>query len=451
MLWALDYFRYYHHGRQTLVLTDHGPLKWLMTTSNLGNALLARYALRLQAYMPFITIDYKPGRINSVPDTLSRLPVDMDSDKLEETDEVIIPDELYIHQLAVAERERFEEQSESEGEPQAWNRLLLDHCATSDFMEKVRAEQRAHPGMKAVYDFITDAPEASEIPPAVLEECEANQSKWRVADDILRRVVPVQARKNKAGIVTQPARAYTPIALPRTSALRTIILELMHDHPVAAHVGVTKMIAMLRPRFYWQGWQDDVRAHVDSCLLCQRYKAFRRVRPSTVMPIAAPEPFFLLAVDLIGPMPLSMGKSYALVCIDYFSCAPFVIPIPSKEPRHVAKAIVEEVVMRHSCPQHILSDRGSEFNNQVMEFIVEAMCGIKQRFTTPYHPACNGKVENLNKFIKRAMAILVEKFGRGWAHFCKSVAFAYFVSPLKQIGVSPFEILQVNNSLRCQK
>ena len=30
VLWGLDFFRHYHHGRPTTVLTDHGPLKWLV-------------------------------------------------------------------------------------------------------------------------------------------------------------------------------------------------------------------------------------------------------------------------------------------------------------------------------------------------------------------------------------------------------------------------------------
>jgi hypothetical protein len=70
VLWALDYFKHFHHGRKTTVLTDHGPLRWLLEAKNQNNSLLSRYALRLQAYEPWITITYKPGRLHSMPDAL---------------------------------------------------------------------------------------------------------------------------------------------------------------------------------------------------------------------------------------------------------------------------------------------------------------------------------------------------------------------------------------------
>ena len=62
------------------MLTDHGPLKWLCSTTAAENSPFARYALRLQAYDPWVETEYKPGRENLVADATSMFTVDLDVD-----------------------------------------------------------------------------------------------------------------------------------------------------------------------------------------------------------------------------------------------------------------------------------------------------------------------------------------------------------------------------------
>ena len=49
VVWAVQHFRHYLIGSKFLLLTDHGALKWMMTTSNLTGRL-ARWSLLLQEY-----------------------------------------------------------------------------------------------------------------------------------------------------------------------------------------------------------------------------------------------------------------------------------------------------------------------------------------------------------------------------------------------------------------
>jgi hypothetical protein len=462
VLWALDYFRHFHHGRSTLVLTDHGPLKWLMSTTSKDNSLLARYALRLQAYMPFIRIDYKPGRVNSVPDTLSRLPVDMTNDK-KELDDIVIPDEFYIHTLKrIVERSASSPSTTTnafsvstalahppapsivttpykDGSLEVWEqpfRILYDDLA---FIDVVKTEQDDCEGLRDMRDYLEGNARGRKLDPAIRVKCEAHRKNWVVNAGLLHRVVRVPALKTKSGITKRPAQLLMPIALPDSSPLHAQIFRAMHDHPTAAHIGEKKLAALLRSRFYWKGWENACKEYCRTCDLCQRYKALRRLRPRHVMPMHFPTPWHTINIDLIGPLPTSRGMHYAMVAIDHFSNWPEVVAIPSKEAIVVAKAIFDNVIMPHTCPVNIITDNGGEFRNEVLRHLGE-MLRIQHNFTAPYHPATNGKVERFNRFLKKALAMLAANYGGKWTWYIPSLCFAYRHAPVFGSGKSPFEI-----------
>lgn len=71
VLWAMERFRGYVEGAQVSVISDHQPLRWLMSLKS-PSGRLARWALALQSYD--LNIDYTPGRQNVIADMLSRPP-----------------------------------------------------------------------------------------------------------------------------------------------------------------------------------------------------------------------------------------------------------------------------------------------------------------------------------------------------------------------------------------
>ena len=68
---SCERWRPYIQGQQTIVLSDHEPLKHFMTQPTL-NKRQARWQEKL-ADTP-ITIVYRPGKKAAVPDALSRIP-----------------------------------------------------------------------------------------------------------------------------------------------------------------------------------------------------------------------------------------------------------------------------------------------------------------------------------------------------------------------------------------
>lgn len=69
VVWAVQYFRKYVAGSRFQLITDHSAITSLMKTSN-PRGQTARWIIILQEYD--FEVVYRPGRIHSNVDTLSR-------------------------------------------------------------------------------------------------------------------------------------------------------------------------------------------------------------------------------------------------------------------------------------------------------------------------------------------------------------------------------------------
>jgi hypothetical protein len=76
-VWAVKTFRPYLHGRPFTLITDHAPLKWLMTSKSLTGQY-ARWAMVMQKYQ--FEVEHRAGTQHTNADTLSRLPQDSEVD-----------------------------------------------------------------------------------------------------------------------------------------------------------------------------------------------------------------------------------------------------------------------------------------------------------------------------------------------------------------------------------
>ena len=61
----------------------------------------------------------------------------------------------------------------------------------------------------------------------------------------------------------------------------------------------------------------------------------------------------------------------------------------------LASFIYDQICCRFGGPLVLISDRGQGFRSELVEALVDKM-GIQHRFSSPYHPQCNGLVENTN-------------------------------------------------------
>ena len=71
-VWAIRYFRHYLHGIEFTLVTDHQPLKWLLTTTDLVGKP-ARWMLMVMEFS--FTVVHRPGKDHINADVLSRMPI----------------------------------------------------------------------------------------------------------------------------------------------------------------------------------------------------------------------------------------------------------------------------------------------------------------------------------------------------------------------------------------
>ena len=156
--------------------------------------------------------------------------------------------------------------------------------------------------------FQQEDPTLREIREAVVTN-QTKQSKYFLQDGLLyRRWTPPDEQVSKMSI--------DQLVLP--SHCRKTILSLAHEIPLAEHLGQKKTAERILQRFYWPTLFQDVRELCKACPECQRTASGKTVRaPMIPLPIIE-EPFQLIAMDIVGPLPWSrQGHRYILVICDY--------------------------------------------------------------------------------------------------------------------------------------
>ncbi|XP_068206234.1 uncharacterized protein [Palaemon carinicauda] len=117
-----------------------------------------------------------------------------------------------------------------------------------------------------------------------------------------------------------------------------------------------------------------------------------------------------VAIDLVGPIspPSEAGHRYILTMVDYASSFPEAVALKNITSEDIAEALIS-IFSRVGVPKEILSDRGPQFRSELM-LQVHKLLGVKPLFSTPYHPAANGRIERQHQILKSILKkICVQK------------------------------------------
>ena len=205
------------------------------------------------------------------------------------------------------------------------------------------------------------------------------------------------------GDLVKTARKVVPHALRKLTVLQ------YHDSLWAgSHMGVKKTFEKIRTRFYFPKMWPYVEAYVNSCPVCQRIKDphYSKVAKVPLQTIDCHRPWDLLCVDLWGPLTRSRsGNKYCMTVVDGFSKWAMAIALPSKKQEIVAEALVSRVFIM-GWPDRLLTDRGKEFTNRVLNQCLK-LCGSRHVTTTAYHPQGNAYAERIHRFFRHAVTAYV--------------------------------------------
>lgn len=217
------------------------------------------------------------------------------------------------------------------------------------------------------------------------------------------------------------------------------LLYIFHNDPTAAHATERKMMDKIKDRYYWPQMFEDLRNYVKACDICQRRGRSKRTEPLHPIPVGSP--FHQIGIDFVGPLPRSSsGKKYIIVAMDYLTKWPEAKAVREATAEATVQFLYEDIICRHGCPQKILSDRGTHFNNRLLQGLVEKF-QIQHLMSTPYHPQTNGLVERFNRTLVESLAKTASENLSKWDQMINPVLFAYRTNRQATTRMTPFYLL----------
>ncbi len=327
------------YGRKVVIYTDHKALKWLKNIKH-PNGKLARWILKLEEYD--YTIEHKSGQMMQHADALSRAPVNS----------------IRISTLSWTE---FEETQNLDEDISLVKRWALNGRRPD------KKPDDASPMLKSLFNVFE----------SLVVEKNVLCRNW----------------------VDEEGKGTLQIVVPKFASP-----AIMKDaHQQVGHLGIAKTFEMIQRGFYWPGFYKDVETFCKSCEICARNKVVPRPR-SPMKPIdIVPVPFYMVGVDLIGPLKLTrQGNKYILSIIDYYTKYAEAIALPNQEAETVVRAL-EQVFARHGMPSVLLTDQGRNFESHLVTSMCE-LFGIEKRRTTAYHPQTDGLCERFNGILKSLLS-----------------------------------------------
>ena len=395
-------FRPYLYGNFFSLITDHSSLRWLMTTKN-PSGRLQRWALVLMEHN--FEVKYRAGRKNSNADSLSRI--------------------LLVKDGKVVEYNPIEDFAE-----------ILHACSvetsSDDTKDRIAAnygeKQRQDPQLLEIILFLKNGtlPEnQSRAKVLVLQK-----SIYFLHDDILYHHYPAPNRK----------LCWEQVVVPKSE--RTRIMSTFHDDAMAGgHLSFQKTYYKILTRFYWDSIYKDVKAWCYACDGCgsKKPQGYHPKAPMKNIPVGGP--FERVATDIIGPLPTTESGNRYIVCfIDYLTKWTEAKAIPSQHAEEVAKALVSEVVVRHGCPNVLLSDRGTNYMSQLVKHVCKFF-EIHTTHSTPYHPQTDGLCEKFNHTLANMLSMYVSSNAKNWDEYLDLVLMAYRLSVQTSTGETPYYML----------
>ena len=200
-----------------------------------------------------------------------------------------------------------------------------------------------------------------------------------------------------------------------------------------AHAGTRATRRLIGSRFVWHSMNKDVGLWCRQCVACQRAKVHRHAStPISVIPV--PElPFSSINVDIVGPLPLSMGQRYLLTVIDRTTRWVEALPLPDASAVTCATAFITGWVARYGVPAELHSDRGTNFCSSFWRAFCDVL-GVKHSTTTSYHPESNGMIERVHRRLKDALR--ARQVGADWLAHLPWVLLGIRTAPREISGTS---------------
>ena len=412
-------------GTRTVVLTDH--LNLISSLRAPTNPLVRRWMLGLHDFD--LVIQHIEGRLNLLPDALSRVPYT--------TSEVVelLPTEHagpLPHVAAIMTRARASAAAATDIAP-AQPAAVDEDVSDEEEEEEIPADDLAI----AITDLHEDLRAQSlKVHARLAGESEGQHAVRRRA--ALLRGAEWNVDKEKY-VVKQGAR--TLVVVPRsddTLELRLTLVAMAHVL-LGGHQGANRTYLRIRAAgFVWRDMRKDVHTYATHCIPCQRHGA---------APLPSGTTHFLesdallqrVHCDKVGPIRESHGFRYIIVFVDSFSKYVWARPCATITAEETAE-LLAEYVSYNGLMTELVTDHGSDFSSDLVKRACGAL-GIRDRRTTVRHSQANGEVECYNRWVIASLRRLIEEHDHHeWTRWLPIAVSALNASRCAAHGFSPFEV-----------
>uniref|UniRef100_A0A3P9MQF2 Gypsy retrotransposon integrase-like protein 1 n=1 Tax=Oryzias latipes TaxID=8090 RepID=A0A3P9MQF2_ORYLA len=339
VLFGCKRFHQYLYGRQVVVESDHKPLESIMRKPLVAAPLrLQRMILQLQRYN--LDIQHKPGKHIPVADTLSRKPIECDSQTL-------------------CEGMDFQIHSVISNAPVSDRKMAEIRAATAQDEQLSRLKQMIQ----------SDWPESRKRCPTTVAEYWNHRHEISEVDGIL-----LKGEK---------------IIIPHS--LRTDMLSRIHT----GHLGIEKSKQRARDVLFWPGMGKQIETLVGSCSICLERRHSHQREPMISHPI--PErPWQVIATDLF-----TWNSRDYIVAVDYYSRYFEVEKIVSLTSAAVITKL-KAMFARFGVPQTVISDNGPCYSSQEFKNFAHSW-DFEHITSSPLYPQSNGLAEKTVQTVKALM------------------------------------------------
>ncbi|XP_062085589.1 uncharacterized protein LOC133791687 [Humulus lupulus] len=107
------------------------------------------------------------------------------------------------------------------------------------------------------------------------------------------------------------------------------------------------------------------------------------------------------------------GAKYVVVAVDYFTKWVEVKPLVKIMAKQITTIVKKSIVCRYGVPYKIIFDNITQFEGETFEEYYKEK-RIRRSFSTVVHPQANGKVEAINKVLKKNIKTKLEKLKGAW-------------------------------------
>ncbi|MBW0557211.1 hypothetical protein O181_096926, partial [Austropuccinia psidii MF-1] len=285
------------------VLTVHSSLQYFMTSKVLTRRQ-AHWAEFLSEF--HFTITYRPGRLATLPDALSR----RDDVYPERGEDFISKNPMNFQQII----------KQDEVQPSKYFAVKVE--SFSNLIDSIQKKLWKDPQYRSI-----------------LEDLGKGKS---VQDYSLYSSSQLLLFKDW-------------VVVPNDSKIQLSILQKRHNSPLAGHPGQEKTLKLVKRDFHWSGMTQFIKDYVSSCQQCSRNINIHHKKFGFLKPLPIPNgPWIGLSMDFITQLLLSNSFDSILVIVDRFSkMAVFIPTMSSITSLDLAHLFIKNIFSKHGLPLSI--------------------------------------------------------------------------------------------------